>query len=118
MTTETEAKAPLRRWLMVAEVSPMSVLKVTLALSLVAFVAWLIAVAVLYVACEVAGVWDSLNALIGGIGGDGIGFGLVMSLAVLMGAVMVVINTLLAPVLALVYNAVVHFVGGVEYSAE
>lgn len=103
-----------QREIVITRISPMSAFRVALALSLVALVAWIVCVCILYAALDVAGVWENINAVIGGVGGDGIiGFGMVISLAALAGAVMALLATALAPVIAMIYNAVVDLFGGV-----
>lgn len=102
-----------QREVVLTRISPMSAFRVALALSLVALVAWVVCVAILYAALDLAGVWENVNAVIGGVGGDGIiGFGIVISLAALGGAVMALLATALAPIVAMIYNAVVDLFGG------
>ena len=100
-------------------VSPMSAFRVALALSLVALVAWLGCVTILYFGLAAAGVWENVNSVIGGIGGDGIiGYGMVISLSALGGAVLALLTTALAPVGALIYNAVVDLFGGLVVEVQ
>lgn len=112
MTTSSSTEG---RYLAVRHVSPISAFKVVLAMSVIGLVAWLIAVAVLYFGMEVAGVWDSVNELIGGVGGDqAITFGVVMAAAALFGAIMAVLLAILAPLCAVVYNGTSELFGGLE----
>ncbi|MCS5479991.1 DUF3566 domain-containing protein [Corynebacterium sp. YIM 101645] len=103
----------------VTRVSPLSAFRVGLAMSLVGLAAWLIAVAVLYVGMGAAGIWDQLNSLLGDIGGDqAVTFGLVMSVAALLGAISAILTTVLAPLGAVVYNAIVDLFGGFQVTHQ
>lgn len=97
----------------VTRISPLSAFRVGLAMSLVGLVAWLLTVALLYFGMSAAGIWDQLNNLIGDIGGDqAITFGMVMSFAALLGAIGAILATVLAPLCAVIYNAIVDLFGG------
>lgn len=99
----------------VRNVSPLSAFRTALVLSLAGLVAWMICVALLYVGMDAAGVWDDLNSVIGGAGGEGtVTFGLIMSVAGLIGAIIAVLVSVLAPMVALIYNATVDLFGGLE----
>ena len=96
------------RELHLARISPMSAFRVGLAMSLVGLVAWIIAVCLLYMGLDQAGIWDSLNSLVGSVGGGiEVSFGLVVSAAALFGAIIAVLMTILAPLMAVIYNAIV-----------
>lgn len=100
-------------------VTPLSAFRVGLAMALVGLVAWLIMAAVLYWGMEQAGIWDSVNSLIGDVGGEqAITFGMVMSVAALMGAIFAVLVAILAPLTAYVYNAVNALFGGLVVRLE
>ena len=97
----------------VTRIRPASAFKVGILMALVGFVAWLISVSLLYVAVDAAGVVDSLNSLIGGVGGEtAIDFPLVIALAALAGAIGVVFVAVMAPLTAFIYNALADLVGG------
>lgn len=99
----------------VRHVAPWSAFRTALVLSLAGLVSWMICVALLYVGMDAAGVWDNLNSVIGGAGGEGtVTFGLIMSIAGLFGAIAAVLLSVLAPLVALVYNATVDLFGGVD----
>lgn len=103
------------RQVTVSNISPLSAFKTALVLALAGLAAWMICVALLYAGMAAAGVWDNLNSVIGGAGGEGtVTFGVVMSLAGLMGAITAILVAVLAPLVALVYNATVDLFGGVE----
>lgn len=97
----------------VTQISPLSAFRVALALSLVGLVAWMLCVVICYVGLDAAGVWSQLNAIIGGVGGErAVSFGMVVSFAALVGAVLAILITVLAPLVAVVYNSTVDLFGG------
>ena len=97
----------------------MAAFRVALALSLVGLVAWILCVVLLYLGLNTVGVWDSLNSVIGGIGGEGIiNFGVVISVSALLGALVAILTTLLAPLCAIIYNSVVDLFGGLALEIE
>ncbi|AZA08167.1 MULTISPECIES: DUF3566 domain-containing protein [Corynebacterium] len=99
----------------IVRVSPKSAVLTALALSLVGFAAWIVCVCLLYFGLDAAGVWDKANSVIGGVGGkQGITFGLVITTSAMLGAVVAVLNILLAPVAAIIYNASVDIFGGLR----
>lgn len=107
------------RNLAITRISPLSAFRVGLAMSLVGLVAWLIAVALLYVGVDAAGIWDQLNSLLGDIGGEQtVTFGLVMSVAALLGAISAILTSILAPLAAVVYNSVVDLFGGLQVGIQ
>lgn len=94
-----------------------SVFKVATLLSLVGFVAWMIGCVLVYYGLERAGVVDSVNSLIGGVGGDQVvDMRLVMSAAALFGLVGVVFSAIMAPLTVIMYNAIADMVGGIRYT--
>lgn len=94
-----------------------SVFKVATLLSLVGFVAWMIAATIIYYGLERAGVVDSVNSLIGGVGGDQvIDMTLVLSGAALLGLIGVVFTAVIAPLIAVMYNAIADLVGGLTFT--
>ncbi|AWB80941.1 hypothetical protein C3B44_00060 [Corynebacterium yudongzhengii] len=103
----------------VTHISPLSAFKVALAMSLIGLVAWLIAVTILYIGMEVAGIWDAANSLFADVGGtQAVGFGLVISIAALMGAIVAVLMAVLAPLAAVVYNGIASLFGGMLLHVE
>ncbi len=99
----------------VTRVSPMSAFRVGLAMSLVGLLVWLVAVVALYFGMQAAGIWDQVNNLIGDVGGDQVvTFGMVISFAALLGAIGAILSTVLAPLVAVVYNAIVDIFGGLS----
>ena len=101
----------------VTHVSAGSVFKVATILSLIGFVAWMIGATIIYYGLERAGVVDSLNSLIGGVGGDQvIDMALVLSAAGLVGLIGVVFTAVMAPLMTVIYNSVADLVGGITYT--
>lgn len=97
----------------------MSAFRVGLAFSVVGLVAWLLAVSLLYFGMDKAGIWDSINGLVSEVGGtSSLSFGIVLSIAAVVGAIGSVATTIFAPLCALIYNAVVTLFGGIEIGWE
>ncbi|AKK04377.1 MAG: DUF3566 domain-containing protein [Corynebacterium sp.] len=96
-------------------ISPMSAFRTGFALSIIGLFAWLVCSAFLYFGLKAAGVWGQFNDVIGGVGGEqSITFGVVMSMSLLVGAIFAIISSCLAPLMAIVYNAVVDLFGGIR----
>ncbi|QYH18995.1 DUF3566 domain-containing protein [Corynebacterium aquatimens] len=94
-----------------------SVFKVATILSLIGFVAWMIAATIIYYGLERVGVVDSMNSLIGGVGGDQvIDMTLVLSGAALLGLIGVVFTAVMAPLLTVIYNSIADLVGGIVFT--
>ena len=97
----------------VRKISPNSAFRVSLAMSLMGLLAWIVCVVLLYLALQLVGIWDTLNSVVTGVGGEGIiGFGMVLSGSALVGAACALTTTLLAPIVAIIYNATVDLFGG------
>lgn len=94
-----------------------SVFKVATLLALLGFIAWMGACALVYYGLDRAGVVESVNSLIGGVGGDQVvDMKLAMTAAALLGLIGVVFIAVMAPLTAILYNAVADLVGGVRYT--
>lgn len=94
-----------------------SVFKVATLLALLGFIAWMGACALVYYGLDRAGVVESVNSLIGGVGGDQVvDMKLAMMAAALLGLIGVVFTAVMAPLTAILYNAVADLVGGVRYT--
>lgn len=103
----------------ITRISPLSAFRVGLAVSLVGLVAWLIAVTVVYFVMATFGVWEYINGFMYGLGaGMLIDYGLVLSLSALVGAVAAILATILAPLFALIYNAVAALFGGIQVDLQ
>ncbi|MDO5731973.1 DUF3566 domain-containing protein [Corynebacterium sphenisci] len=87
-----------------------SALRASAAVSVIGFLAWMIAVAVLYLVLGAAGIWDAIGDL---LGGEPIGAGTVFLAAAGLGALWVVLVTALLTLGAIIYNACAGLVGGV-----
>lgn len=108
-----------RRDVTIHHISPTSAFRVGLALSLVGLIAWLLAVCLLYIGLHQVGIWESVNSLVGGIGGGfEVTFGVVIAASALIGAIFAVLFTLLAPLMAVIYNAIVDVLGGLKVSLD
>lgn len=104
-----------RREYTLARITPLSAFRVTAAISLVGLVSWMLAVSLLYAGLAQAGIWEAFNSLIGGVGGGfQINFGVVIVLAAIGGIIMSVLMMLIAPLLALAYNAIADLFGGLR----
>lgn len=94
-----------------------SVFKVATLLALLGFIAWMGACALVYYGLDRAGVVESVNSLIGGVGGDQVvDMKLAMTAAALLGLIGVLFTAVMAPLTAILYNAVADLVGGVRYT--
>lgn len=94
-----------------------SVFKVATLLALLGFIAWMGACALVYYGLDRAGVVESVNSLIGGVGGDQVvDMKLAMTAAALLGLIGVVFTAVMAPLTAILYNAVADLAGGVRYT--
>ena len=82
-------------------------------------VAWLIAVVLLYFGMSQFGIWESMNSLIFDVGGSQkITFGMVFAICALIGVVVAIFNTILAPLLAVIYNSIVDLFGGLDLGLQ
>ncbi|MDO4684980.1 MAG: DUF3566 domain-containing protein [Corynebacterium sp.] len=103
----------------VSKVSPLSVFRTTLALSLAGLVAWILCVCIVYFGMSVFGVWAKVNAVIGGAGGSEIiTFPVVLSTTALFGAMIALSSSVIAPLSAVLYNSFVHLFGGVVVTLQ
>ena len=101
----------------VRNIGAASTFKVATLLAMAGFIAWMGACVLLYFALEQAGVVESVNSLIGGVGGDQVvDMKLAMTAAALLGLIGVVFTAVMAPLTAILYNAVADLVGGVRYT--
>jgi hypothetical protein len=115
------ARGPRRARLFVKRIDPWSVMKFSFAVAFVLFFVAIVATAVLYLALDAMGVWDSVNkALADMIGSNGgkstfkITATEVIGAAAVLGLVNVVLFTALATLSAFIYNVCADLVGGIE----
>ncbi|WP_246572733.1 DUF3566 domain-containing protein [Kineosporia corallincola] len=116
--------APRVARLTVASIDVWSALKVSFLLSVAAAIALVIAVCVLWMVLSAMGVFDSLNEMLNTLGLDTaessfdiydyVGFGKVLSISIVLGAVNALILTALSTVSVLLYNLSSGLVGGVR----
>ena len=116
------ARVPRRTSLQLQRLDPWSILKISLVLSIAGFLAWMVAVGVLYGVLAGMGVWDQLNGTYSELtsvnnpqgGTELISGGRVFGVALVVGLVNIVLMTALATVGSLIYNVAADLVGGVE----
>ena len=109
--------------LTVSRVDPWSAMKMSFLLSVALGIAGVVMVAVLWMILKGMGVFDSVNGLVGQIIQDGentfdimdfLGFGRVVSLAIVVGVIDVILMTALATLAAFLYNVSSSLVGGLQ----
>lgn len=114
-------KARLR----LAQIDPWSAMKTTFLFSFAFLVASLAAVAMLYMVVEAAGLFDSINAMVGEVLGtkdedaqfrvqDFLSFGRVVGFTAIVGALNVVLMTTIGTLGAFLYNLAATILGGLE----
>jgi hypothetical protein len=116
------SRGPRRARLSIRRVDPWSVMKFSFAVSFVLLVVIIVATAVLYLALDAMGVFDSLNKTLaelftsngGGTNAFKITAGGVIGVSAILGAINVVLFTALMTLGAFVYNVCADLVGGVE----
>ncbi|QPK83277.1 DUF3566 domain-containing protein [Corynebacterium qintianiae] len=98
----------------ITHLHPGSVFRVATLMALAGFVAWMIGATLVYFFLNQAGVVESVNSLLAGVGGERVvDTALVLSAAALLGLVGVVFVAVIAPLCAVIYNAIANLVGGV-----
>jgi hypothetical protein len=121
-TQARSVRVPRRTSLQLQRLEPWSVLKLSLVLSVVGFLVWMVAVGVLYGVLAGMGVWDQINGTYSDLTSvnnpqantELISGGRVFGAAMVIGLVNIVLMTALATVGSLVYNVAADLVGGVE----
>jgi len=127
-TTQARPAAPApaatgrRVRLTVARVDPWSVMKISFLVSVAIGIAFVVMVAVLWLILDGMGVFTSVNRTISDVAGanssfdlmDYIGFGRVVSLAIVIGVIDVILLTALSTLGAFLYNVCSSLVGGLQ----
>jgi hypothetical protein len=115
-------KGGRRARLVVRRIDPWSTLKFSFVYSLAGLVVLLVAVIALYAIVDAMGVIDSIRTFLNDIEGKNssssiaqwLGFGRVMTVALVVGGVNVILFTAFATLTAFVYNVCTDLVGGIE----
>jgi hypothetical protein len=115
-----EASLELRR------IDPWAWLKVSLIVSVVMFFVWMLTVGVLYVCFGALGVWSHVNATFESLASSGTGVASgkgplvtgsgMLTVTAILGAVVIVLFTVLSTAAVMLYNAAAGFTRGVEVS--
>ncbi|EAP97945.1 putative integral membrane protein [Janibacter sp. HTCC2649] len=109
--------------LTVSRVDPWSAMKMSFLLSVALGIAGVVMISVLWMILAGMGVFDQVNGLVGQIIQDGdntfdimdfLGFGRVVSLAIVVGVIDVILMTALATLAAFLYNVSSSLVGGLQ----
>jgi hypothetical protein len=122
------SRGPRRARLQLKKIDPWSVMKFSFAASIVLFIVFVVATALLYTVLDALGVWESLNKTIGQLtqtNADPAGAAaatdsftidakLIIGGAALLGAVNMVLVTALMTLAAFIYNVCADLVGGIE----
>jgi len=121
---EVDGATPRVARLTIASIDPWSALKVSFLLSVAAVIALVIGTAVLWLVLDGIGVFDQLNKVLGTVGLDTekttfdiykyVGFGKVLSIAIVIGVINAALLTALATVSTLLYNLSAGLVGGIR----
>ena len=110
--------------LTVTRVDPWTVLRLAFLLSVAAAIITIVAVMLLWTMLQISGVFDSVDDTLQSVLGDGaltitqyFSFGRVFSVALLIGAIDVVLITALSTIAAFLFNLAASLTGGLELSA-
>lgn len=114
-------RIPRRASLQLRYLEPWSVLKISLVLSVAGFLAWMVAVGILYSVLEGMGVWDQLNGTYSDLTSVNqpqsaplISAAGVFGVATLIGLVNIVLITAMCTVGSFIYNVAADLAGGIE----
>ncbi len=112
-----------RRRLTITRIDPWTVLRLSFLLSIATAVITVVALIVLWSMLSTAGVFDSVDGTLDSVFGDSaltitqyFGFGRVLSISLLIGAIDIVLITALATIGAFLFNLAASLVGGLEVS--
>ncbi|RAV32856.1 DUF3566 domain-containing protein [Corynebacterium heidelbergense] len=100
-------------------IDPKSAFKLGAMFSVALFLVWLVAMLIVWFLLVITGIWGKANGMLGDIsGGSVIGTGMYFGVVVGWGLLEIVVVTLLAPVMAAVYNACASLVGGLRVTFD
>lgn len=105
-------KARLR----LTRIDPWSALKTSLVFSGFLFIVWMVAIIVLFLVLTAAGTFSSINSTLSDVLGTHIDFngGVIIGIALVVGALSVVLVSALGTVIAFAYNVTASLMGGVD----
>jgi hypothetical protein len=120
----TQTVAPARRRpagsrkarLRLTRIDPWSALKTSLVFSGFLFIVWMVAVIVLFLVLTAVGTFDSINSTLSDVLGTHVDFngGVIIGIALVIGAFSVVLVSALGTVVAFAYNVTASLIGGVD----
>lgn len=102
--------------LVVRRISPWTTLRISAAVSVIGFFAWMLAVAIVYLLFGAMGFRDRFSELLGSDAAFGPGF--VFGAAAAVGVLWAILVTALATLGVVVYNACSEMVGGVTVTLD
>jgi hypothetical protein len=118
-TRSAGRRPPRRAKLTLSHINVYSVFKLACVLAIALFLVWMFAVGVLYGVLDLTGILDRVNSAATTISGDAstaptIGGGLVFGIAIIIGALNIVLFIAMSTIGAMVYNLCADLVGGIE----
>ncbi|MCH5641365.1 DUF3566 domain-containing protein [Gordonia sp. ABSL49_1] len=119
---QVRGNTPLRAAVQIRRIDPWATFKIAAVLSVIGFIIWMIAIAVLYLVLDGMGVWDQVNNSFGTLvtadgsasEGDIVSATTVFGASALLGAVNAILITALATIGSYIYNICADLVGGAE----
>lgn len=97
----------------ITQVTPQSAFRVGATFAVIGYIVTLVAVSLVYAGMALAGYVDTLNSLIGGVGGESlVSYKMVLAATAVLGLIWAILIAILAPLTAVIYNAVVDLFGG------
>lgn len=104
---------------MISKINPLSALKVGVGFGVCLFIVWMVAVTIIWMLLGVAGVWERLeDLLVDLLGLDSLNPAIYFGTAGALGLFEMIIFVLLAPLVAIVYNAGEQFFGGLKINLK
>jgi hypothetical protein len=112
----TGRKGPRRARLRLTRIDPWSALKISLVFAAFLFIVWIVAVIVLFLVLQGAGVFTSVNSTLSDVLGSHVTFSgpVIIGGAAVIGALATVIVTALGTIAAFAYNLTAALLGGLD----